>query len=605
MTGPEIPEIVPAAAGESKGAVAWLRANKTALAVGIGAFLALAFIGILLLPPLEEPPAEAAGTAPLFVPPESWKAPKLERGDPLALIRDADGLAGVGGGKPLEAPPVAGADDEADPTAALPETPSPETAGTPDTAGAAPGARKLAGKTLASLKEEKGLSQGRSRLAGGAASQTTAAFAAASPRAQEARGPVARARRRLSAAFQRMSRARNGLMAGLRRAFGGAGSAKPFDASTGSSPFAAAPGGAVGAASPGGDGSAIGAMGGDADSKSGGATTKLGAIKGTGPTRDISKGPAAKPAGCAVVKGALHDFCRAFDIVRNVNARYHSTGTEDKDLLVPLMHRSALKYDELDKQYAAAMGRFKGLRLDCGEACEKLDGCFQIVQLSIGTGDGSGIMREFQDAARAAQKGIGLCAARGYEDEGTAAQCWDTGLKAIEHDRKAKTLIEQHLVLVNAKREECKADETKGTPEQQKKAKDANAKWADYTQANLTAFKTIYDYLKPGWCDDARVPCVPIRLGKMREARKYLGNLEASGQQLGEFVGAGYLGKISETRSAMARAIKAHEGLRGEEGRNVFHGVHAEDQAASAINSLDLPWFEAVQKCGLSCPGGE
>ncbi|MBI4347934.1 MAG: hypothetical protein HY553_13840 [Elusimicrobia bacterium] len=600
---PDIPEMV-GKDPRGSGGWAWLRRNKVATAAFIGAFLAAAVVGVLLLPSLDEEASSPEARALMLGEMERWKAPKIERGDPRALIRGTDLAAGAeGGGQPLDddAGAALGGRGPARAQDGEDESSAKAADGPPEGAGAR---RFGSGKTLAALKRQDktpGVRGGGGVLASG-----TRGAAATARAADPARGPIARARRRLSAAFRGVSRAAGSALAGLRRAFGGSASDRPYAASGGPSAFSSAQGPGGGAAGPIGGG--IGDMGGagsDSTGGGGGGATALAKLKGAGPAKEVNPS-GAKDVKCKALAAAAPDFWIAYNESRNINARYHSTGTEDKDLLVPLMGKLIAKYAELDKQNAELLGRLGALNLSC-KSCRPVETCREFVQLSIGTGNGGGIAREIQDVVRDAQKGLGVCAHRGYEDQGAAAECMATGLSAVDHDHKAETMVEQHLVLVNAKQPECRAKEDVGTPEERAEAKRANEAWTAYVRADLEAYRKVYDFLKTPWCEGDRPPCAPIRLGKMRDAWQRMGKLEASAAAISGFLEGApdYAGKMAEARRAMRQAIVYHEDTftpGGGDDRSVFLGVGAEDEAADLMNSLGEAFDQAMSKCGLSRP---
>lgn len=588
--------------GGLSAALSWARRNKGLIGAGFGAFIAVAFVGILLLPPLEEDAPQAAAAAQMMTEMQKWKAPKIDRGDPAALIRGADLMAGVDGGKPLDSAP---APDEDDAAAAASGAGQGAEGDAGVTGGSDPGGgsgRKLSSKALAGLKKEDRLSGGSRRSGGSSASGSSASLVASSRQGLGGRGPLSVARRRVSAALRRLSRAGGNAMAGLRKAFGGAGAAKPYSASGGAPTFAASPGSGDGTAAA-GAGGAIGGMGGaGTDSGSAGGAGPLAAISGAGPSKEVKPSGKSDPIKCKMLKTVLEDFWPAYEEIRNINKRYHSTETPDLDLTTPLMALSAVKYAELDKVNGQMLSKLNPIDLSC-KGCTKLDECRTFAQLSIGTGNGSGIAREIQDVVRATQKGQGVCQRPGYDSEKESGECLEYGLEAIDHDRKAKTLVEQHLVLLNAKLPECKADEAVGTASDQQKAKKANQEWNAYVQADRAAYQKMYDYLKDPWCSEGHPKCKPVRLGKMRDAFQRLGKILDSSQVLSEYlVGeVDFIGRLSEARSAMQQAIKYHEAVYSEmsdDGRKVFLGVAAEDKAARAVDGLEELADAAMQKCG-------
>ncbi len=576
--------------------LAWLRGHKGAIGAGLGAFLAIGFVGVLLLPPLDEPTLDT-GSLP-FGTMEKWKSPKIQRGDPRDLIRSADSLAGVDAGRPISYDD----DDVGDAKGKGKKGPETVAAAAGPVAGgegAAAGGRAFASKSLASLNDEKAFGGKR----GGGSSASSQAMAAAPKESgrtgMEARGPIARAQRRLSSLVRRFSRAGGGLLGGAMRAFG-MGQKQPYAAgSTTATTFAAGGSGADGTAgSPAGG---IGPMDGSSNgtnSNSGPGTTKLTPPPAVGPSKAVNPAQKPKDVKCAIVKGAMADFWSAFDKIQNVNKRFHSTGEADKDLLVPLMERTAIKYGEFDTAINKALTVLNAVP-GC-QYCDDLTKCQVAAQQLIGTGNGSGIARELQDVVRGGQKGLSVCAPRGFENPGSATTCFENGLETISHDLKAKELIGQYLALSASYATSCKADETKGDAKEKGYAKKANEEWGKFVAVNIPTFQLIYDHVKQPWCDGDK-PCAPIRNGQLMGARTALHNLEGSAAALSEFMGGmgGYVGRISKAKRHVADTIGFHGGITGDDGRNVFRGVNSEDKAAQEMDGLDVEFEAAMSKCGL------
>ncbi|MBI5201400.1 MAG: hypothetical protein HY925_07430, partial [Elusimicrobia bacterium] len=518
-----------------------LKGRRKAL-LGSAAAVLVAGLWLLMTVPLDERTEPRPAGAPALDGIARWKGPTMERSDPGALITGGDLMAGSDPGGPVAAEPAqtAGRASRAPASDAAPPAP-PE--GLPKAAVTTP---KLSAREAQSFPNASAFGAGRAASEAGSSAMLEADGRARSQ--TEAHGPVARARRRVSALVRRVSGAGAGLLAAMRRAFG-SGTKSGYGAAGGSDPRVATTGeaGASGAASSAG---AIGSMGmgrDDGSTPGSGSPTGLTAPPSAGAAKAVNPARPPKDVKCALVKGAVTDFWSAFNKVENVNRRYHSTEDDEKDLLVPLMKRTEKKFAEFDAAIAKVSNDLNSLTLDC-EECGPLFACQRLAQQDIGTGDrGDSIDGAIQDVVRAAQKGTGSCAPRAFEDSGAAETCFETGLQAIKRDSDAKKRLLDHLALLAATRDsKCRADEAKGTPPQRQKAREANAAWRDFVSRDHDGLQPILDYLKAPWCSDHRIPCVPVRLGQLREARKSLHNLRGAAAGLSESLGAdvGYVSRI-------------------------------------------------------------
>ncbi|MBI4348972.1 MAG: hypothetical protein HY553_19195, partial [Elusimicrobia bacterium] len=447
----------------------------------------------------------------------------------------------------------------------------------------------------------------------GGGSSATQTIAQAGPSAgrpgAEARGPVARAQRRLRAMVRRISRGASGLFAGVKHAFG-LGPKGYAAGAAGSATFATASGGAEGSAAV--AGGTIGDLGSGRDDKSGGhnvPSTKLVPPPPVPSPKAVNPAQKPKDLQCAAVKAAEADFWSAFDKIQNVNKRYHTTGEQDKDLLVPLMELTAKKFGEFDKKVGEILTELNTLNLSCQE-CEPLEECRQLAQRTIGTGMGGldSAARNIQDMVRAGQKGMGLCGPHGYENPGAASECYELGLEMIAMDQKTKTAIDTHIAAVVANKgvggRECTAPALKADGKPNVGAADANARWEAWAKKDVEQFfKPMQEYLSTGWCSDPRAieKCTPVRWGQLGVAQTALANLQKSARDFEGFLGSGsgYSSRLAEAAGHVRTAIRYHKNTSADWGKAVFEGVNAEDKAAQVMNGLDLEYAKLAKHCQM------